>query len=329
MRQLRKILWPIAIGYDAVTRLRNFLYDVEVFKSQSYNFPVIGVGNLSVGGTGKSPMIEYLIRLLKDEGQLATLSRGYRRKSKGFILAQPDSIADDIGDEPLQFHSKFPNVAVAVDADRQHGIEKLQQLINPDILLLDDVFQHRKVTAGFYIVLTKYDDLFVDDLILPAGNLRESKCGINRADVVIVTKCPSKISKEKQQSIVAKLNVNQKVYFTSIGYANEIIGAKHMAVDDLKSINFTLVTGIANPKPLVDYLRGKQLQFEHLAYKDHHNFTDSQLEELSQKELILTTEKDYMRLKDKIQNVCYLPIVTEFVTDELAFQNSILSFVKK
>ncbi|MGB0896487.1 MAG: tetraacyldisaccharide 4'-kinase [Flavobacteriaceae bacterium] len=329
MSKLRKLLYPFAIVYDVVTRVRNFCYDTGVFKSVSYNIPIIAVGNLSVGGTGKSPMIEYLIRLLLPEGQLATLSRGYKRQSEGFVLAHSNSTAEEIGDEPMQFHSNFPKIAVAVDANRQHGIQQLQKLVNPDVILLDDAFQHRKVTAGFYVLLTKYNDLFVDDLLLPAGNLRESKRGASRADVIVVTKCPNNLSASEQQVVIKKLNVAQKVFFTSIGYGNEVIGDKEINLNDLVSENVTLVTGIANPKPLVEYLKSKQLQFEHLAYKDHHNFTDKQLEELSKKRLILTTEKDYMRLKDKIKNVYYLPIVTEFISDELDFQDAIRSFVKK
>lgn len=329
VRQLRKILFPIAIGYDAVTRIRNHFFDKGVFKSKSYNLPIIAVGNLSVGGTGKSPMIEYLIRLLKTELQVATLSRGYRRKSKGFILANSESTADDVGDEPMQFHTKFTDVAVAVDTDRQNGIDQLQDLVCPDVILLDDAFQHRKVIAGYYILLTKYDELFVDDLLLPAGNLRESKRGVKRADVVIVTKCPENLSKTEQQTIIKRLCVKQKVYFTAIGYSNAIVGGKSINLNDLKSKTFTLVTGIANPKPLVAYLNKKQLQFEHLSYKDHHNFTNDEIEELSQKKMILTTEKDYMRLKDKLSNVSYLPIITEFISEKLVFDDSILSYVKK
>lgn len=329
MRQFRKILFPISIGYDVVTTIRNFFFDNGIFKSKSYNVPIIGVGNLSVGGTGKSPMIEYLIRLLKDEGQLATLSRGYRRKSKGFVLANTGSTADDIGDEPMQFHTKFAAISVAVDGDRQNGIAQLQKLVNPSVILLDDVFQHRKVTAGFYVLLTKYDDLFIDDLLLPAGNLRESKRGAKRADVIIVTKCPKNVSVSKQKEILASLNVKQKVYFTSIAYADKIEGVKNVILEELASTDITLVTGIANPKPLVDYLKQKQLQFDHLEFKDHHNFTDKELEELSSKELILTTEKDYMRLKDKLSNVSYLPIITEFISKQSDFNSAILSYVRK
>lgn len=329
MSKLRKILFPISIIYDLVTSLRNFFYDKGIFKSKSYAIPVLAVGNLSVGGTGKSPMIEYLIRLLKNEGRLATLSRGYRRKTTGFILANSKTTAMEIGDEPMQFYTKFNDISVAVDEDRQHGISQLLQIVKPDLILLDDAYQHRKVNAGFYILLTKYDDLYVDDLLLPAGNLRESKRGASRADVIIITKCPSNLSLQCQNEISNKLNVKQKIYFTTIGYSDKIEGVKNVSLKALQSVNFTLVTGIANPKYLVGHLENEQLDFEHIAFKDHHNFTNKEIEMLSKKELIVTTEKDFMRLKDKLSNVSYLPILTEFISKETDFKNTILSYIKK
>ncbi len=256
MQFLRKILYPFSIIYDVVTSVRNFFFDKEVFKSKSYDFPVLAVGNLCVGGTGKSPMIEYLIRLLKGDFSVATLSRGYRRKSEGFQLGNLRSTADDLGDEPMQFHQKFPDIKVAVDADRQNGISQLVKKVNPDVVLLDDAFQHRKVTAGFYVLLTKYDSLFVDDLILPAGNLRESKRGAKRANVIIVTKCPKDLSLEEQTRIRKKLNPlsSQQVFFTCISYAKEVRGNNESKLlISLDKLRFTLVTGIANPRPLVKY----------------------------------------------------------------------------
>ena len=329
---LRKILYPFSIIYDIVTSVRNFFFNKGIFKSKSYDFPVLAVGNLCVGGTGKSPMIEYLIRLLEDDFRIATLSRGYRRKSKGFVLGSSTSTASDLGDEPLQFHLKFPNIKVAVDGDRQNGISQLVQQVNPDVVLLDDAFQHRKVTAGFYVLLTKYDSLFVDDLILPAGNLRESKRGAQRANIIIVTKCPETLSSEEQVRIRKRINpsLSQQVFFTCISYANEVSaneGSKLLT--SLKNTRFTLVTGIANPKPLVNHLNSLGLNFEHIGYKDHHNFSVNELNELSKKQLIVTTEKDYMRLKNSLTNVYFLPIVIKFLGDKHAFDKSVLSFVKK
>ena len=182
MNLLRKLLFPFAILYGLITSIRNFLFDKDILKSYSFDLPVIAVGNLSVGGTGKTPQIEYLIRLLSDKYKIATLSRGYKRKSKGFILAEANANAATLGDEPFQFFQKFPSIQVAVDADRKNGIEQLLlQTEKPEIILLDDAFQHRKVKAGFYILLTSYGDLYSDDFMLPTGNLRESRSGAARA----------------------------------------------------------------------------------------------------------------------------------------------------
>jgi len=328
---LRKILFPFSIIYDIITSVRNFFFDKGIFESKSYDLPVLAVGNLCVGGTGKSPMIEYLIRLVKDDFCIATLSRGYRRKSEGFVLANSASTADDLGDEPMQFHQKFAGIKVAVDADRQNGISQLIEQVNPDAILLDDAFQHRKVTAGFYVLLTKYDSLFVDDLILPAGNLRESKRGAKRANIIVVTKCPESLSVEEQFRIRGKLYAsgNQQVFFSCISYAKEVCGSeKPKLLISLKEKEFTLVTGIANPKPLVNHLNSLNLNFEHIPYKDHHNFSEKELNDLSKKDLIITTEKDYMRLKDSLTNVFYLPIVTEFLNDKEVFDKRVLSFLR-
>jgi len=330
VRNLRKILFPFSVIYDLVTTIRNFFFDKGILKSKTYNLPILAVGNLCVGGTGKSPMIEYLIRLLKEEYRLATLSRGYRRKSEGFVLANKHSTANDLGDEPMQFHEKFSNISVAVDANRQHGISQLQQLVNPDVILLDDAFQHRKVTAGFYVLLTKFDNLYTNDLLIPGGDLRESKRGAKRADVIVVTKCPNNLSLERQNEIIKKISPihSQKVFFTSISYSENVFGLDtKLTLESLKNNAFTLVTGIANPSPLIKHLTSLNLDFEHIVFKDHHNFSKKELSQLSEKQLILTTEKDYMRLKSSLTNVCYLPIVTKFLNSSDAFDDKIKSFV--
>jgi len=330
VRNLRKILFPFSIIYDLVTTIRNFFFDKGIFKSKAYDLPILVVGNLSVGGTGKSPMIEYLIRLLKEEYRLATLSRGYRRKSEGFVLANEHSTADDLGDEPMQFHEKFSDISVAVDGDRQNGISQLLQLVTPNVILLDDAFQHRKVTAGFYVLLTKFDELYTDDLLIPGGDLRESKRGANRAHVIVVTKCPKDLTVQKQNEVIKKIapTKEQRVFFTSISYSENVFGYdKKIALESLKSKAFTLVTGIANPTPLINHLNSLNLDFEHIAYKDHHNFSEKELKQLSEKQFILTTEKDYMRLKGSLINVYYLPIVTEFLNDSDAFDEKIKSFI--
>ena len=207
MSFIRKIVFPISIIYGIVTNIRNRMFDTGLLKSTRFELPVIAVGNLNVGGTGKTPQIEYLIRLLKASNKIAVLSRGYKRKTSGFVLADETSDAKQIGDEPFQYYQKFKDIKVAVDEKRVHGIEQLLTTNNPpEIVLLDDAYQHRKVNAGFYILLTSYEKLYANDYLLPTGNLRESKSGAKRAQVVIVTKCPENLSEQEQQKISKKLN---------------------------------------------------------------------------------------------------------------------------
>ena len=258
MKFIRIILFPFVPIYFLVTWFRNLAYDKGWFKSVSYDFPVICVGNLSAGGTGKTPMVEYLIRLLKDETNLATLSRGYGRKTKGFLLAENNITATELGDEPFQFYHKFKDeITVAVDEDRQHGIAALRTLKSkPEVVILDDAFQHRKVKAGYNILLTTYANLYVDDFVLPTGNLREPKKGAKRANIIVVTKCPELLSQEEKEAIVLKLKpkVYQHVFFSHIGYNDSVLNeTEKVGLNALKS--FTLVTGIANAKPLVNYLK--------------------------------------------------------------------------
>ncbi|PZR19532.1 MAG: tetraacyldisaccharide 4'-kinase [Flavobacterium psychrophilum] len=336
MKLLRKLLFPFSSIYFLVTAVRNVLYDRGVFKSYTFPIPVIAVGNLSTGGTGKSPQTEYLIRLLTDKYNVATLSRGYKRKSEGFVLADKNSNAEILGDEPYQFYSKFPSVQVAVDANRKNGIEQLLSFSpQPEIILLDDAYQHRRVKAGFYILLTSFGDLYTDDYILPTGNLRESRSGANRADVIVVTKCPQDLSEEMMGKIVKKLkpNKSQKVYFTCIEYDNTVYSENsHIDVNKIKGTDKVLVAGIAKPKPFFEYL--KNGQDELMEFPDHHDFTDKELADLNEKakhKLIITTEKDFMRLKGKLPSdrLYYLPIKSRFLKNSNDFDNTILDYVGK
>ena len=315
MSILRKILFPLSLVFGMVVYLRNRLYDWGVLSSKSYNTPIICVGNLNVGGTGKTPMVELLISLLQTDYKVAVLSRGYKRKSKGFILANANSTAEQLGDEPFQIHSKFAQVTVAVDADRQNGIAVLEKEVKPDVILLDDAFQHRKVKPGLSILLTAFDSLYADDWYLPTGNLRDSKGAAQRADILVVTKSPSNLSEAQQLRIKHKLKVkpNQRVLFSYLEYDNVLRGSgPFKTIDDLKHIKITLVTGIANPKPLVDFLEKNEILLEHLSYKDHHFFTAKELEFLNEKTNVLTTEKDYMRLENKVQGCNYIAIKHAF-----------------
>lgn len=333
MKLVRNILFPIVPIYYLVTLLRNSLYDLDIKKSKSYNLPVICVGNLSVGGTGKTPMIEYLIRLLKNENTVATLSRGYKRHTKGFIVADNSATVLSVGDEPFQFHKKFSDIIVSVDANRQRGIECLMNLnTKPEVILLDDAFQHRKVKAGFNVLLTPYSDLYVNDTLLPTGNLREPKSGANRANVIVVTKCPNTIDETEKQKIVSVLKpkANQHVFFSSIKYSDNIKNASDSkSLDFLKDKKFTLVTGIANPQPLVDYLISKSLKFNHLNFDDHYEFTEKDIMNLKSKGVILTTEKDFMRLESHFigdKNMYYLPIEL-YIDNSDVFNKKIKDFV--
>ncbi len=334
MNLLRKILFPIVPIYYLATWLRNKLYDYGVKDSKRYNFPVIAVGNLSVGGTGKSPMVEYLIRLLKDNVRLATLSRGYKRETKGFQLVNTTSTAAQVGDEPLQFKTKFPDALVGVDADRQNGIASLRsQIPQPEIVILDDAYQHRKVKAGFYVLLTSYTNLYSKDILLPTGDLREPRAGAKRADVVVVTKCPHEISAVERKKIASGLKVkpHQALFFAGIKYTDHVIGrAGTKSISSFVDKSFVLVTGIANPKPLVEYYQGLGLKFDHLNFPDHHNFSEKEIAGLKEHECIITTEKDYVRLIANFSDytLWYQPMQMDFIEEGDGFNNIILNYIK-
>ncbi len=318
MQLFRKILYPFSLLYSLVVYVRNFLFDIGVFTSKTFKTPTICIGNISVGGTGKTPMVEFLISVLKKDYQVAVLSRGYKRISKGFVLANNKSTVEELGDEPYQIWNKYGDISLAVDADRQNGISTLEKEIKPDVILLDDAFQHRKVKSGFSVLLTSYSELYVDDWYLPTGNLRDSRREVKRANVIVVTKCPQNLSKQEQENIRKRLQPkeNQIVLFSYLEYSAQILSFKeNVSLDFFTDKKVTLVTGIANPKPFLEYLNGVNLNYEHLAYKDHHFFSTDEIAMLNKKELILTTEKDYVRLKDTISNLYYIPIKHAFIED--------------
>lgn len=334
---LRYFLFPFSLIYWTVTTVRNVLFDWGIFKSYTFITPIIAVGNLSVGGTGKTPQIEYLIRLLSGKYKIATLSRGYKRKSKGYILASPQTSVDDLGDEPFQFKTKFKQIDVAVDADRKNGIENLLNIKNkPDVILLDDAYQHRKVKAKAYILLTAYYNLFTDDFLLPVGSLRESKSGVNRASVVVVTKCPSEISEEQKMRIKLKVGKYTKapVFFSTINYDNFYHNDKNTVnTASLKNESKLIIAGIAKPDSFFDYFRkNDSCKNEYLSFPDHHNFTKSDIQTIVEKakqKTIITTEKDYMRLKPLFDSsqLFYLPIKMKFIENESEFNELILQMI--
>lgn len=334
MNFLRKILFPFSILYGCITAIRNFLFDKGILRSYSFEVPVIAVGNLSVGGTGKTPQIEYLIRLLAPNYKIATLSRGYKRKSEGFVLADANSTAEILGDEPFQIHQKFPQITVAVDADRKNGIEKLLSLKDkPEVILLDDAFQHRRVKAGFYILLSAYDDLFCDDFLLPTGNLRESRKGAKRADVIIITKCPKDLSEIAQQNIINKIGLEVPIYFSYIDYDDMVYNPNETKkVVEIKSIDKLVIAGIAKPEPFFNYLEVSKEDC--LVYPDHHFFTEKDLQQIENRaknKIVITTEKDFVRLSNQNlkSSIYYLPIKSDYISNKDLFDAEVFSYVKR
>ena len=353
MKILRILLFPFALLYGSIVYLRNKLYDVGIFSSTEFEIPVISVGNLCVGGTGKTPHIEYLIRLLKPEFLIATLSRGYGRKTKGFILSDSLSSTNDIGDEPLQFKKKYPNLQVAVDGNRVRGIKKLLAESSAlQTILLDDSFQHRAVKPGLSIVLTEYHELYLNDYVMPTGSLREFRSGIQRADIIIITKCPTILLPIERKRLIKEINPlpHQRIYYSYIKYG-DIIPLNSEGINPSakeyyfeRHFSMVLLTGIANTAPLSFYLKDKVKNIEHVRFPDHHQFTANDLETVkkifnniaSANKIILTTEKDAMRLKspefsDTLMNLplFYIPIEIDFHDkDKEEFNEQIIHYVR-
>lgn len=346
MKALRVILFPFTFLYGLVIILRNILYDTGIFRSVKFDIPVISIGNLTAGGAGKSPMSEYLVRLLQDQYKIAILSRGYGRKSRGFYEVEEQSSADDAGDEPLQFKSKFPALTVAVCEDRVTGIRNLQK--SHDIILLDDAYQHRAVKPGFSILLFDYTSLMKWQWLLPTGDLREPLSGKKRADCIMVTKTPVKTDGERKQLLIEKIQPlkNQPVFFSYICYQSLVSLSGELRT--LQSIStrsaVLLLTGIANPLPLVDEIKKYTSNFYHHSYPDHHVFTRKNMIKLAEDfkaisdtdKIIITTEKDLQRLKSqeikellKELPVYFLPVTAEIHEPERAvFDALILNYVR-
>jgi tetraacyldisaccharide 4'-kinase len=318
-RSVRILLLPFALLYWFGIGVRNFLYDAEILKSSSFGLPLICIGNLSVGGTGKSPMVEYLVHLLKDRFRIATLSRGYKRKTKGYALANKNASALEIGDEPMQFHLKFPGLPVAVGEERLDAIPQLlHDKPDLDVIILDDAFQHRSIKAGLNILLTECNNLFTRDFYLPTGDLRDLKSSYRRAQVIVVTKCDPGLTRSGRKKIMREIKprTGQTVFFTAIQYgeAYHIHTKKVCKFDDTMEV--LLVTGIANPRPLKLMLEEKSKTYYMQQYPDHHIFTIDDLREIRKKfnqiesaaKIILTTEKDAVRLIKFNKELADLPL---------------------
>jgi tetraacyldisaccharide 4'-kinase len=308
-------LYPLSLLYGLVTGFRNWLYEKEILPSTAYKIPIISVGNLAVGGTGKTPHTEFILSALSCDWKTAMLSRGYKRKTKGFVLSDERSDSQHIGDEPFQIHQKFPHVTVAVDEKRVHGVNRLLEL-DPDLQLvvLDDAFQHRRIEAGFSVLLTDYANIYCHDMLLPAGRLREWKSGSKRANMIVVTKCPRNITPIEMRVIESELKPenNQSLFFSSFAYKEIIpVFADEVVVDmwsleDIKEskAGILLVAGIVSPEPIVDYLKTLTDKVETLFFEDHHafqpkdiNLINARFEKLDTEEkLLLVTEKDAARL---------------------------------
>lgn len=346
LKSFRYILYPFSVIYSGAIWIRNKMFDKNILRSSSFNFPIICVGNLALGGTGKTPMVEYLLRILTSEYEVATLSRGYKRKTKGFAIANAQTTALDIGDEPMQIHLKFPIVTVAVAEERIVGIPQLlHDRPQTNVIILDDAFQHREVRAGLNILLTDYNNLYTRDVLLPAGDLRDIKSSSNRADIIVVTKCKSHLDEIEKEAIKKEINPmpHQTVYFTKIEYSipYHLFTRKEMMLD--MESHVLLVCGIANPAPLKQMLTDFVATYEILNYRDHHIFNTDDLKEIKahfeemtgEKKLILTTEKDAVRLVKFEKELGDFPIYVVPMAHKFLFEEQekydaqITDFVRK
>jgi tetraacyldisaccharide 4'-kinase len=354
MKLLRTILLPVALCYGTVVFLRNLLFDAGILKVNRFKKKIISVGNLSTGGTGKTPHIEYLVKLLKDQYKVGVLSRGYGRSTSGFILSEINPAPKIIGDEPAQIKRKFPDVTVAVSASRATGLNRLYAKDDsPEVVLLDDAFQHRYVRPSLSLLLTEYGNLYSDDFVLPAGNLREFKMGSARAHSIIVTKTPQIFSPLERRLIIKKLKPEkcQNVYFSYFSYGELFEAFTQMpskiSKENCFRSNFSvvLVTGIARPEKLLHYLQDRGLKVKHIKFSDHHDFNSADINKIreiyngisSENKLIITTEKDMVRLSEPSIRalaedlpIFYLPVEVRFHgEDQMNFNNYILNHVRE
>ena len=329
MSVIRFLVFPLSIIFKFVTDIRNKLYDCNFLKSEKINVPVISVGNLSTGGTGKTPMVDFIIYNIKRDYNISVLSRGYKRKSKGFIEIKNSDNPSLVGDEPFLIKSNHSEVPVFACEDRVEGAKKIISENNTNLILLDDAFQHRKISRNLDIVLTDYNNLFYKDYLLPYGNLRESRNNINRADVIIVTKCPLDFNKADAIKIKNQINPKktQSLFFSQIKYSEKLFGFKELSFKSIRNSKLTLVTGIANSQPLKEYLKKNNVNFDHFDYPDHYNYSRKDVNKIlatTKNNIILTTKKDYYKLSQfKIDNLLYIDIKVEFLDGKQEFLSTI------
>ena len=340
MKKLKFLLYPLSVFYSIYSSFRNLLFDIGIIDSIEYKIPSIGIGNISTGGTGKSIIVDYIIEKFKTTKKITTLSRGYNRKTKGYVHASESSNAYEIGDEPFQFFSKHPEINVVVCEDRRKGMNIiLNNLPNTELCIWDDVFQHRFVKPGLMILATTFQYPFYKDEILPIGNLRENKESSKRADLIVVTKCPEDLKTKDKEMFIEALNPtdNQKVFFSTLTYKQKIkSNSGEVNIDSLGEGDFILVTGIADSSHLVNFLKSKDFNFKHLKYSDHYNFNKSSIDKirgLSNDKIVLTTEKDFGRLSPKINDreIYYIEVSMKFNTEmnEFNFNETISDYINK
>jgi len=350
--KIHEWLTPLSWLYGLGVGFRNLLFKLGILKSRAFDIPVISVGNITVGGSGKTPHVEYLVSLLKDKMKVAVLSRGYKRKSKGYVLANDDTTMREIGDEPYQMKQKFPELYVAVDKKRTEGIDRLthdEQTKDVDVILLDDAYQHRYVKPGVNILLVDYHRLIIYDKLLPAGCLREPKEGKSRADIVIITKCPKDLRPMEYRVLMKALDLYpyQSLYFTTLIYDNlkQVYGTESMPINSLPDrCNVLLLTGIASPKQMQNDLSVYNYNLSFLSFSDHHNFSKKDIRTINRKfaelpspKVIITTEKDVARIKfveglnDEVKESMYaLPVRIQFMLGQAEeFHNKIINYVRK
>ena len=346
LKSFRILLLPFSITYWFAVWLRNFLYNMKILRSSSFGLPIICVGNLSVGGTGKSPMVEFLIGHLQDKFRLATLSRGYKRKTRGYALANENTTSLDIGDEPMLFHRKFPDVPVAVGEERLVAIPQLLH-DKPDtqVIILDDAFQHRAINAGLNILLTDYNNLFTRDFYLPTGDLRDLRSNYKRADIIVVTKCKFELTAEEADQLSGEIGPlpGQQLFFSSIQYGNPYHITNHAPFELDTNTEVLLVTGIASPQPLKRLLEERCHSYQLMSFSDHYIFRIDDLRDIRRrfdrietpKKIILTTEKDAMRLmkfKNELEKlpVYVIPISHHFLfEEEMKFLSAVTKFIRE
>ena len=345
LKTLRILLLPFSLVYALIIIVRNWCFDKKIFSVATFNLPIICIGNLAVGGTGKSPMVEFLIKRLKDQFEVAVLSRGYKRKTKGYALADEDTTALDIGDEPMQFHTKFPYVSIAVGEERVVAVPQLlHDRPGTRAVLLDDAFQHRSVQAGLNILLTDYNNMYTRDWFLPTGDLRDQITSARRADIIVVTKCNRDFSLKERNDTIREIDPlkNQEVFFSFIDYGKPYHIVSRECIEITEKLEVLLVTGIASPAPLKKFLDERTQAYYEMDYNDHHIFSIDDLKNIirrfngiqANEKIILTTEKDAVRLTKFQQEmkdipIYVIPIEPGFLfQDENRFTNLIITFIR-